>query len=163
MTNISSVKRERIEAQGFCGLDDNLLVQINYPLRLAPAICMTWTSIGILLGSPTVIGALVPFAVLGAVLPGHPFDVIYNFGLRHIFKRPALPRYGKRRRLACVAASTALTVSALSFQFGISPLGYVLAGMVVAGTLLNVSTGICPPAAIAGVIFGRVDCEQGLG
>jgi hypothetical protein len=162
MTNISSVARERIEAQGFCGFDDGLLSKINYPLRLAPAICMVWTLVGIVLGSPIVIGALVPFAILGAVLPGHPFDVIFNFGLRHIFKLPALPRYGKRRRLACVAASTALTVSALSFQFGISPLGYLLAGMVVAGTLLNVSTGICPPAAIAAVILGRVDCKQGL-
>jgi hypothetical protein len=162
MTNISSVARERIEAQGFCGLDDGLLSQINYPLRLAPAICMTWALVGIVLGSPAVIGSIVPFAILGAVLPGHPFDVIYNFGLRHIFKRSALPRYAKRRRLACVAASTALTVSALSFQFGISPLGYLLAGMVVAGTLLNVSTGICPPAAVAAVILGKVDCKQGL-
>jgi hypothetical protein len=162
MTKISTVARERIEAQGFCGLDDNLLAILNYPLRLAPAMCMTWTLVGIVLGSPAVIGALVPFAILGAVLPGHPFDVIYNFGLRHLLKTPALPRYGKRRRLACVAASTALSVSAMSLQVGISPLGYVLAGMVVAGTLLNVSTGICPPAAIAGVIFGRVDCTQGV-
>ena len=124
MTNISSVARERIEAQGFCGLDDGLLSQINYPLRLAPAICMTWALVGIVLGSPAVIGSIVPFAILGAVLPGHPFDVIYNFGLRHIFKRSALPRYAKRRRLACVAASTALTVSAAQlsvwrFAFGI--------------------------------------------
>jgi hypothetical protein len=26
--------RERIEAQGFCGLDDESSAQINYPLRL---------------------------------------------------------------------------------------------------------------------------------
>jgi hypothetical protein len=34
--------REDIEAQGFCGLDDSTCRQINYPLRLSPAICMLW-------------------------------------------------------------------------------------------------------------------------
>src|SRR3954462_5870294 len=163
MTNISAVARERIEAQGFCGFDDGLLSKINYPLRLAPAMCMMWTLVGIVYGSPTILFALVPFALLGAILPGHPFDVVYNLGLRHLFGTPSLPRYGTRRRLACVAASTALTASALSFLFGITPVGYILAGMVVAGTLLNVTTGICPPAAVAGLLFGKVDCRQPLG
>jgi hypothetical protein len=36
---------------------------------------------------------LVPFAALGAILPGHPFDVFYNYGLRHLLGTPALPRY----------------------------------------------------------------------
>ena len=162
MTNISAVARERIEAQGFCGLDAGLLAEINYPLRLAPAICMLWTAVGIAFASPAVLGALVPFAILGAVLPGHPFDVVYNFGLRHLFGKPPLPRYGVRRRMACIAASTALSVSASGFLFSIPTLGYIVGGMVVAGTLLNVSTGICPPAAVIGKLFGKIDCEQPL-
>src|SRR6478672_8224617 len=117
MSNISSVMRERIEAQGFCGLDDRFLSQINYPLRLAPAICMVWTATGTALASPAILWALVPFAVMGAVLPGHPFDVVYNLGLRHLTDWPALPRYGTRRRLACVVASIVLSASALSFGF----------------------------------------------
>jgi hypothetical protein len=32
--------RKNIQAQGFCGLDDRTCAEINYPLRLAPAICM---------------------------------------------------------------------------------------------------------------------------
>lgn len=159
MSNVSSVVRERIEAQGFCGLDDGFLSQINYPLRLAPAICMIWTATGTMLASPAMLWALVPFALLGAVLPGHPFDVVYNLGLRHLMERPALPRYGTRRRLACVAASIVLSASALSFGYDLSILGYILGAMVTMGTLTNVITGICPPAMIAGVLFGKVVCK----
>ena len=156
----TAVMRERIEEQGFCGLDDGVISQINLPLRLAPFMCLLWTATGLVLGSPAVIAALVPFAVAGAILPGHPFDVVYNFGLRHLFDRPALPHYGKRRRLACVAASIALTASALSFFYGVPVVGYTLGIMVSMGTLTNVITGICPPAAIAARLIGKVDCSQ---
>lgn len=162
MANISTL-REKIEAQGFCGLDDNSLLQINYPLRLAPAICMVWTLTGTALASPAILWALVPLAFLGALLPGHPFDVIYNFGLRHLFGTRALPTYGFRRRLGCVAASIALSASALSFQFGIPTVGYVLGAMVAMGTLVNVTTGLCPPAVIMGLLFGKVVCGPSSG
>ena len=151
---------EKIQAQGFCGLDETSASQFNYPLRFAPAICLVWTATGTAMASPTILLALVPLAFLGAVLPGHPFDVIYNFGLRHLMNRPALPRYGFRRRLGCVAASIALTASASSFYFGIPTLGYVLGTMVALGTLLNVSTGLCPPAVIMGLLFDKVVCER---
>ena len=163
MSNISMVMRERIEAQGFCGLDDGFLSQINYPLRLAPAICLVWTATGTALASPAILLALVPFALMGALLPGHPFDVVYNLGLRHILKGPALPPYGMRRRLACVAASIVLSASALSFGFDARTLGYIFGAMVTMGTLTNVITGICPPAMIAGVLFGKVVCEKPMG
>src|SRR6266568_8774693 len=82
--------QENIQAQGFCGLDDKTYAQINYPLRLSPAICMLWTAVGTALASPMILWALAPFAALGAILPGHPFDVLYNYGLRHLSVTPRL-------------------------------------------------------------------------
>jgi hypothetical protein len=64
---------------------------MNYPLRLSPAICMVWTAVGTALASPTILWALAPFAALGAILPGYPFDVLYNYGLRHLLGTPRLP------------------------------------------------------------------------
>ena len=93
MPDITPRTRERIEAQGFVGLDDRTLSQINYWLRLAPAICMAWTALGTMLGSAATLWALVPFAALGAVLPGHPFDVLYTYGFRRVTAGPPLPRY----------------------------------------------------------------------
>jgi Domain of unknown function (DUF4395) len=160
MSQVTATVRERIQAQGFCGLDDETYAQINYPLRLAPAICMVWAAVGTALGSPTILWALVPFAALGAILPGHPFDVLYNYGLRHLFGTPALPRYGTRRRLACAVATTWLIVAAWAFQAGMPVVGTIAGGSVAAGTLLQVSTGICPPAVMARLLFGKVVCER---
>jgi hypothetical protein len=160
MSTASRSVLEKIQAQGFCGLDEMSAAQFNYPLRIAPAICLMWTAMGTVLASSTILWALVPLAFLGALLPGHPFDVIYNFGLRHLMKRPALPRYGFRRRVGCVAASIALSASALSFLFGIPVMGYIFGSMVAMGTLMNVSTGLCPPAVIMGLLFGKVVCER---
>jgi hypothetical protein len=65
MSQVTATVRERIEAQGFCGLDDAIYAQVNYPLRLSPTICMVWVAVGTALASPTILWALVPFAALG--------------------------------------------------------------------------------------------------
>ena len=44
-TVAATTARERIQAQGFCGLDDETYARIDYPLPIAPAICMTWTAV----------------------------------------------------------------------------------------------------------------------
>ena len=151
--------RENIQAQGFCGLDDKTYAQINYPLRLSPAICMLWTAVGTALASPTILWALAPFAALGAILPGHPFDVLYNYGVRHLMGTPVLPRYGARRRLACAFATTLIVIAALSFQAGMPMAGQIAGWALVGGTFVNVSTGLCGPALIVRMFFGKVVCE----
>jgi hypothetical protein len=159
MSVISAKTKNRIEAQGFVEIADDEIRQINYWLRLAPAICMTWTAVGVVLASPIVLWALVPFALLGGILRGHPFDVIYNHGLRHIFKTPRLPRYGLPRRFACLTASGLLMVAALGFQFGFPIIGYAVGGFMVVAAFTNVSTGFCIPSFIYGLIFGKAACE----
>jgi hypothetical protein len=44
MSQNPATTRNRIEAQGFLGFDDRTLTQINYWLRLSPAICMVWAA-----------------------------------------------------------------------------------------------------------------------
>ncbi len=158
----SSIKtiRQRIESQGFCGLNDGTYAEINYPLRWSPAICMSWTGLGAALGSATILWALVPFAALGAILPKHPFDVFYDYGLRHLFGLPALPRYGFRRHLACAVATTMISISAYSFQAGFSTLGYCTGWLLVATAFVNVSSGICVPSFVMRALFGKVICHS---
>jgi hypothetical protein len=160
MSQITATARERIQMQGFCGLSDATYAQINYPLRLSPGIMMVWVAVGTVLGSAELLWALVPFTALGAVLTGHPFDVLYNYGLRYVMGRPKLPRYGLRRRFAFGVATTMVTVAAWAFQAGIPLIGCVVGGAIVASTCLQVITGICGPAVLAGRLFGKVKCED---
>jgi len=154
----SATARTNIQAQGFCGLDDETYAQINYPLRLSPAICMVWAAIGTALGSATILWALAPFAALGAIFTSHPFDVVYNHGLRHWLGTPALPRYGFRRRFACAMATVMLIAAALGFQAGMPVLGGILGWSLVAAALVNVSTGFCIPSFVVRIFAGKVQC-----
>ena len=160
MSQISTTARERIQAQGFCGLSDATYAQINYPLRLAPGIMMVWVAVGTVLASAQILWALVPFTALGAILTGHPFDVLYNKGLRYLMGTQELPRYGLRRRFAFAVATTMMSLAAWAFQAGVPLLGYIVGGAIVASTCLNVITGICGPAVLAGRLFGKVKCKE---
>ncbi len=160
MSQISATARERIQMQGFCGLSDATYAQINYPLRLSPGIMMVWVAVGTVLGSAQILWALVPFTALGAILTGHPFDVLYNYGLRYPMGTQRLPRYGSRRRLAFAVATTMVSVAASAFQAGVPLLGYIVGGAIVASTCLNVITGICGPAMMAARLFGKVKCDE---
>jgi hypothetical protein len=158
MSSVLGTVRQNIEAQGFCGLDDKTCAQINYPLRLSPTICMVWAAAGTALASPIILWALVPFAALGAILRGHPFDVVYNHGLRHLLGTPALPLYGIRRRFACALATVMLIAAAWGFQAGIPTVGYIVGWSLVAAALVNVSTGFCIPSFVVRIFFGKVVC-----
>ena len=160
MSQISATARERIQTQGFCGLSDATYAQINYPLRQSPGIMMVWVAVGTVLASAQILWVLVPFTALGAILTGHPFDVLYNYGLRYLMGTQKLPRYGRRRRFAFAVATTMVTVAAWAFQAGVPLLGYIVGGAIVASTCLQVITGICGPAVLAGRLFGKVKCED---
>lgn len=160
MSYISAIARERMQAQGFCGLSDATYAQINYPLRLSPAIMLVWVAVGTVLGSAQILWAVVPFTALGAILTGHPFDVVYNHGLRYLMGRQELPRYGTRRRFAFAVATTMTALAAWGFQAGVPLLGDIVGGAIVASTCLHVITGICGPAVLAGRLFGKVVCKE---
>ena len=159
MSNTIEVVRQRIQAQGYCGFEDTVYKNLNLPLRMSPAICMFWTAIGTYFASPMILWGLAPFAALGAVLPFHPFDLIYNYGLRHINKSPVLPNAPPRRRFACFIATIMLVIAAWAFQSGMLTLGYVVGWSLVAAAFVNVSTGFCVPSFIARLALGEIKCQ----
>ena len=155
MTTVSATMRRRIEAQGFVGLSDGTLAEVGPWLRLAPGICMVWAAIGTYLGSATVLWALVPFAALGAVLPGHPFDVIYNYGIRYMTGTRELPRYNAPRRFACAVGTVWLGCTGWAFYAGAATLGYVLGGLLVVVAGMAAFTDFCIASFIYGRLFGQ--------
>ncbi len=148
--------RRNIEAQGFLGLDDVEIARLDGWLRFSPAVCMTWTAIGVFLAAPAVLIALVPFALLGGLLKGHPFDVVYNHAIRHITRGPRIPAYGKPRRFGCLMASAVLSIAAAGFAFGVPAVGYALGSLMVLMAGVNVTTGFCIPSFTYGKLFGEV-------
>jgi hypothetical protein len=147
--------RGRIEAQGFVGLDDATLAAVGPWLRLAPGLCAAWAAVGTMLGAPLVIWALVPFAALGALRQGHPFDALYNHGVRYLLGTQRLPPYRAPRRFACAVATVWLSLTGAAFFAGASGLGYALGAAFVLAALVPTLTDFCIPSFVYGLLVRR--------
>ena len=148
-------KRVWVEMQGYTGLDDAGVSLVDQWSRLAPGICMAWVAVGAWQGSAAVIWALVPFAALGVLLPWHPFDLLYNVGLRHLTGTPPLPRHGRPRRFACSIATVWLISAASAFGAGAETLGRILGWSMAAAAAVPTLSGFCIPSFVYGLLFGK--------
>ena len=155
MKNVSETTRNRIEAQGYLGLSDAELAEVGPWLRMAPAMCMVWAGVATYYQSTTAILILVPFAFFGAILPGHPFEVIYNFGFRHIRGSRKLPPARGPRRFACAVATVWLAATAWALYSGAVLAGQVLGYSLAAAAAVPAFTDFCIPSFFYGLMFGK--------
>ncbi len=140
--------RQRLEIQGFLGLDDRSLAAAEPWLRIAPAACATIGAVGTALASPQILWALAATAILGAALPFHPFDLVYNLGLRHLAGLSRLPANGAPRRFACAVGGVWLLATGAMFGTGSALAAYALGGAFVATATLVATTHICIPSLV---------------
>lgn len=154
MTTISPRRHRWLEIQGFVGIDEHILARTALWLRLAFALCTIFAATGTALASPVVLWALVPIAVLAAIFPVHPFDLLYNYILRYLTRTGPLPRRGAPNRFACGVGAVWLLVTGWAFHAGALWVGYVLGGMLTLVGLLVSTTDICIPSLIYRVLFG---------
>ncbi|MBI5288491.1 MAG: DUF4395 family protein [Chloroflexi bacterium] len=158
--DLSSTLRRRLDIQGYGCESDGTLARTQLGLRFSPALCAAIAAAGTALASPPILWGLMVFAALGAVLTFHPFDLIYNYGIRHITGTPELPRNGAPRRFACAMASVWLLTTGGLFAASFDVAGYILGGALVAVAGLITTTHICIPSLIYGVAFGRRDLAR---
>lgn len=146
--SLSPRVKRRLRVQGYACLNDRSFREVVPWTRFSPALCSAIGAVGTALASPLILGALVPFAALGAVFRTHPFDLIYNHGIRHLTGTGPLPKNGAPRRFACGVATVWLAATAIAFWSGAMFLGYVLGGAFVAVSGLIATTHICIPSMV---------------
>ncbi|MCZ7574077.1 MAG: DUF4395 domain-containing protein [Ardenticatenaceae bacterium] len=149
----SPVIRKRLEMQGFVDLDDAVLAEVGPWLRFSPALCTVLVGVGTAFASAAVLWAFVPIAVLGAVFPTHPFDLVYNYGLRRLIGTRPLPLNGPPRRFASVVAAVWLVATAWAFGAGLMWVGYLLGGVLAGVTAIDSVSHFCIPSLIYGALF----------
>ena len=140
--------------QGFTSVSDARLMTIRPWLRVAPGVTASWMLLGTLTQSPFVLGLLVPFALLGAVLPTHPFDVFYNHCARFVLGQPVLPENPVQRRVCCALASGWAIGTALLFHYGLDGAGTVTGLLATTGCALPALTDLCVPSFVM-ALFGK--------
>ena len=146
--------RRLLEIQGFDAVDVRELAPVAPWLRLAFGLCALLAGTGTILASPTILLVLMPIAALAAASPVHPFDLIYNYGIRHFTGTGPLPKRGAPTRFGCGMGAVLVLVTAWAFSAGHQVAGYALGGALTFVVLLVSTTDICIPSLIYRSIFG---------
>lgn len=155
MSTISTYSRSCLNMQGFTGLEDDAKARLNIALRFTPALCFPLATTGVVLGSPWLLGALAVMAAAALVLPGgHPFDSLYNHGVRRLTRTPWLPRNPRPRQFALLMAAAMLGAAAFAFGAGAVLIGRVLGAMQLIGCGVYLFGGLCLGSWVYGKLLG---------
>lgn len=147
--------QKRLETQGFVCSQEQEFIAIVPWLRFTYALCAILTGIGTWLASPPLLFTLAIIALIGAIFPVHPFDLLYNYGIRFLTGTKPLPKNGTPKRFACGMGAIWLAVTALLFQSGATPWGYALGGLFTAVAGMAALTYFCMPSTMYGMLFRR--------
>ncbi len=143
-----------LELRGIaCSIDPEFTKLVPW-LRTTFVLCGSLVGIGTAFAFTPLLWAMVPIAAAGAIFTVHPFDLIYNYGLRHLTGTRKLPPNGTPTRLACGLATGWIASVALLFNLGVAPLGYVLGGMLTSVAALVSITHFCIPSFIYQFVVG---------
>jgi len=145
-----------LETQGYrLGGDEARALRIG--LRFPTALCLALVVTGLALESALMIALLVPIGAVAGWTPRHPFDLIWNRGLRHPAGAPELPPNPVRRRHAFKLATVWLAAVAVLFAIDAATAALALGGVLVAVCALVTATNFCIPSTL----LGRLDGTRG--
>jgi hypothetical protein len=140
--------------QGYC-LTAEERRSLRWGLRLPTALCLALVVTGLTLQSALVVLALVPIGAVAGWTARHPFDLLWNHGLRHLNGAPELPPNPTPRRHAFKLATVWLLAVGLLFAVGLQTAGLVLGGVLVAVCGLVTATNFCIPSTLLGAWWRR--------
>jgi len=145
--------RCNLSMQGYQGLSDDERKELGLALRLSPALCLIGMTLGVVLESPAILFGMAATAALGGfVMDKHPFDLIWDRGLRRLSGRPSLPPTPPPRRFACQVASVWLVALAAAHLAGAHTLGLVLGVPLLLVATVVTTTNWCVPSLVYGVL-----------
>jgi hypothetical protein len=140
-----------LAVQGYC-LTSEESHALRWGLRFPPALCLGFVVTGLALQSAVLIFALVPIGAVAGWSRRHPFDLIWNHGLRHLTELPPNPT---PRRHAFKLATFWLLAVGLLFAVGQATAALILGGVMVAVCGLLTATNFCIPSTLLGLWWRR--------
>lgn len=120
-------------------------------LRFPTALCLALVGAGLALQSAELILALVPIGAVAGWTARHPFDLLWNHGVRRLFAAPPLPPNPTPRRHAFKLATVWLLAVGVLFAVGQATAALILGGALVAVCGLVTVTHFCVPSTLLGV------------
>ena len=139
-----------LAVQGYClTAEESRALRVG--LRFPAALCLALVVTGLALPSAVLILALVPIGAIAGWTPRHPFDLLWNHGLRRLSGAPELPPNPTPRRHAFKLATVWLLAVGVLFAAGQTTAALALGIVLVAVCGLVTATGFCIPSTLLGV------------
>jgi hypothetical protein len=152
---ISPTCRKRLHVQGYEHFSDKELNDYKFGIRFAYACCITLVVFGLIFQSIPILAIAAIIAFAGAFPPYHPFDYLYNYGVRNLLGKPKLPPRTNQGRFACGIASVWLSITIYLLYNNYTLFGNILAIALLAVGTLVVTTDICIPSMIYNGMFKK--------
>jgi hypothetical protein len=137
--------RSNLTTQGYC-LSDAERRQLSVALRFSTGLCLTLVVVALALESPVMVFALSGIGVIAGLSARHPFDHLWNRGVRRLFGGPPLPPNPTRRRHAFKVATAWLLLVGALLAVGATIAALVLGGLLVAACATVTATNLCLPS-----------------
>jgi hypothetical protein len=138
---------ENLSTQGY-RLSDAERRELWLGLRFPTGLCLALVVTALALESVVMLVALSGIGVVAGFTRRHPFDYVWNHGLRHALDAPPVPPNPRRRRHAFKLATVWLLAVALLFGAGQDTAALVLGGVLLAVCGLVTVTNFCIPSTL---------------
>jgi hypothetical protein len=143
-----------LAVQGYC-ISAEEAKRLRVGLRFPTALCLALVVTGLVLQSAVLILALVPIGALAGWTRHHPFDYIWNLGLRHLGGALELPPNPTPRRHAFKLATVWLLAVGVLFAVGPPEIALGLGVALLASCGLVTATNFCVPSTLLGLWWRR--------
>jgi hypothetical protein len=117
-------------------------------LRFPTGLCLALVVTALALESAVMLFALSGIGLVAGFTRRHPFDHLWNHGLRQLLDAPALPPNPRRRRHAFKLATAWLLTVAVLFAAGLDTAALALGGLLVTACGLVTVTNFCIPSTL---------------
>jgi hypothetical protein len=136
-----------LTTQGYCFTDDERRC-LAVGLRFSTGTCLLLVSAALALESSAIVFALSGIGLVAGLTSRHPFDLVWNHGVRHLIDEPPLPPNPPRRRHAFKIATVWLLAVGILLAAGATVVALVLGGLLVAACATVTATNFCIPSEL---------------
>lgn len=143
--NAGGWMRSNLSTQGYC-LSDAERRELAVGLRFSIGLCLSLVIVALALQSAAMVFALCGIGAVASFAARHPFDHLWNRGVRHLVGGPPLPPNPPRRRDAFKVATVWLAIVGALFAAGAMTVALVLGGLLVAACATVTATNLCLPS-----------------
>jgi hypothetical protein len=137
--------RANLTTQGYC-ISDAERRELGVALRFSTGLCLALVVAALVLQSAVMLFALSGIGLVAGFTARHPFDHLWNHGVRHAVGGPALPPNPTRRRHAFKIGTAWLIVVATLLSGGATTVALVLGGLLLAACAAVTATNLCLPS-----------------